>query len=72
MNELKKIFDIDYFAITGEDIIETAIEMGIKEEEIKPEDVEWVANKMTDGMDWWTPCRLAWEIWKEKNTGTNG
>ena len=63
IDELKKK---SYFQLVGEDILEVAEEANIDLENITESDLEYVADKMSDGLDWSNACDEAWRIWKER------
>jgi len=66
MKKIDELKEKSYFQLVGEDILEVAEEANIDLENITESDLEYVADKMSDGLDWWNACREAWEIWKER------
>ena len=66
MKKIDELKEKSYFQLVGEDILEVAEEANIDLENITESDLEYVADKMSDGLDWWNACRESWEIWKER------
>ena len=66
MRKIDELKEKVYFQLVGEDILEEAKEAEVDIENITESDLEYVADKMSDGLDWWTACREAWLIWKER------
>lgn len=66
MAKIDELKDKGYFTLTGEDLLGVAREMKIKIENLKAEDLDFVADKTSNSLDWWIACREAWHLWKER------
>ena len=66
MKKIDELKEKVYFQLVGEDLLEEANEAGIDIKNITESDLEFVADKMSDGLDWWNACQEAWKIWKER------
>jgi len=67
MSQVEALKDKVYLSLVGEDLLEIAKEMEINIDKITDEDLEYVADKLSDGLEWWNICREAWMIWEERN-----
>ena len=66
MKKIDELKEKVYFQLVGEDILEEAKEAEVDIENITESDLEFVADKMSDGLDWWNACWEAWRIWQER------
>ena len=66
MRKIDELKEKVYFQLVGEDLLGEAEEAEVDIENITESDLEFVADKMSDGLDWWNACREAWRIWKER------
>jgi len=66
MKKIDELKEKVYFQLVGEDLLEEANEAGIDIKNITESDLEFVADKMSDGLDWSNACHEAWFIWKER------
>lgn len=66
MKSVNKLKSKIYYQLMGEDLLDVADEMEIDTDKITDEDLKFVADKMSEGIEWWSACYTAWRMWEDK------